>query len=231
MGLFLGYVVPLDWSRPNSSDVRRVGGNGNRALHLRALISTSVVVLLTACGSASSGEPDQSEPWGYASALEGFIADARSGGASEAQIATLQSWIAERDTPPSDVHEALGRMGECLDAAGVDSFVNSVPTGDYPEITYGVYANTDAEMAVMDECDRLEFFWINTAYQLSPGVTARRQREDTASVPAAIECLTSNGVTPGEATTLGDLEAWLDAEGIVDVWDCVVPEWAEAPAP
>src|SRR5690554_109460 len=76
MGLFLEYVVPLDWSRPNSSDVRRVGGNGNMALHLRALISTSVVVLLTACGSASPGEPDQSEPWGYASALEGFIADA-----------------------------------------------------------------------------------------------------------------------------------------------------------
>lgn len=197
-----------------------------RSFALVASVTTALLVL-SAC--SDSGTDEAKGDWGFAPTIERILVDARAAGASEAQIETLQEWLEIQDTPVSDVEAAFHRMSACLDAAGIGYFQNSLSGGqDYPEFRYGVYANTGAEVQVMNVCDTREFYFVSMAYQVSPGVTARRARQDAEHLPRAITCLEDHGIEVSEVSTLEDLNRWLAEEGLEDPWSCTAPPYTSA---
>lgn len=159
--------------------------------------------------------------------------EATKAGASEEQLATLEAWIDAKDTPYSDVEQALQRFFGCLEAAGVDHQYSGPASGiDYPEVTYRVMVNPElsdeATVALMNECDSKELYFINLAYQSGPGVTERRERQDAEYLPVAVACLADHGIDLSEAQTLGEVEIALQEQGLEDPWMCTIPPYSSA---
>lgn len=179
---------------------------------------------LTACGGLGD-TADKDDRWAYGPVIEGLIEDAKAADASAEQITMLEHWLEIQDTPYAEVEQAMQRLFACFDSAGLDYSRVEPPAGeDYPEGGYRVYDSPTMSMeeshAVMDSCDKQEFYFVNIAYQLGPGVTERRQRDDAKQFPIAIECLAEHGIEVPDAATLDEVEAYLDEIGVTDQWGC-----------
>lgn len=155
---------------------------------------------------------------------------ARDGGASDQQIAILERWREVGDTPFGDLDEALKRTFACVETAGlVVEYDPRVDIDEYPEPTYRISGqpDTDAEVAgaLIDHCERQESYFVSLAYQLGPGVTARRAREAAEYLPTAIACLEERGVEVPAGIDAAALDAYLIDNGLERHLDCTaVPE-------
>jgi hypothetical protein len=192
-------------------------------------VTVAAALILGAAGMGGCARPEPSvnqEQWGFEAQLKSLIADARAADASSDQISILERWIEIRDTPASDVDRAFLNLAECLDQVGLGYFKGEFGAGeDYPEFNYGIYASTDTEVEMMDRCERREFYFVGMAYQMGPGVSARRSQENAAHLPDALACLEAHGIVVPEVDSLETLDRWLIDQGLEDPWDCVAPPY------
>ncbi|MGC4174397.1 hypothetical protein [Demequina sp.] len=201
--------------------------------HLRWLPFGAALGVLALGGCSGEAVPKASASsdvdWsGYSQLVTDTVGDARADGASEEQLATLERVADAGVIAYSDLEERLQATFSCFDASGIPYTYEPPADGiDFPE---GMYFHGDAEgmsedqsLAVADECIRRESFYVDMVYQLSPGVGARRAREEQANLPAAIECVKRLGIDVGDSDTVSELTAVVDESGNDEASECLVP--------
>ena len=189
--------------------------------------------MLAACSGGGTDEATASPAWEFGPTIELAIQEATAAGASDEQIATLKRWLEVHDTPYADLEQSMQRFFACLNAAGIEHQYSGVAGGsDYPEPHYRVIVSRDlsddAMQSIMADCDSQELYYVNMVYQLGPGVTARREREDAAYLPTAIDCLEEHGIALDEVATLDELNRFLAEREIEDNWGCTSPPYTNA---
>lgn len=172
-----------------------------------------MIAMLTACSSGTeSGEPVAPV---FANALE----QARTGGASDAQIAILERLADEGDVEIDDVREALEGTYECLDAAGI-SHTEEIQTTS-AGVHYVVYdmrapmsLGADAGAQISDECANTHSRFVEDLFFAQPQVVAvEDEYKAQVVVPALGECYKSYDMPFEEDLT--DDQRWADAFDIV----------------
>ena len=192
-------------------------------------LSFLLVGVLAGCSDPAPTTSELSD-WGFAPTLVELAEEARAAGASEEQVHQLEAWIEIEDTPYSDLEQALQRTFACFEQAGLE-YSYGAPAGgeDYPEVKYAVFDDSPAGdhsvRNLIDACESKESQFVSMAYQLGPGVTARRERDNAAFFPQAIACLDQHGVETPEVSTLGELETALLEAGVDDPWGCTAPPY------
>jgi len=198
-----------------------------------ALPLSAAFFVLALSGCSGDGEPAPGASprvdWsGYSQLVTEVVEEAKVAGASAEQIAALEQIAAAGEITYADLEQRMQATFACFEASGIPYTYEPPAEGiDYPEAMYfhgdaeGI--SEDQSLAIADECINRESFYVDTAYQLSPAVTARRDREDQAHLPAAIECVKNLGIYPGNATTMPELSAIIDESGNTEADACLVP--------
>jgi len=191
-------------------------------------------IWLSGCNREHGQDQALTTPWEYAQELQRTLDRAIQEGASDAQIDTLTRWLSIRDTPYSDVEQAIYAYGDCLNDGGVDYYYSPRVDGDsYPEINVATFAGATGSPSylVMVACDHDHLSYVSSGYQSGPGVTARRARDEAAYLPTAIACLRDHGVEFAEVESLQHLDLLLSDQQIQDPWGCTIPPYSNGDFP
>lgn len=216
---------------------RRLGASGlqlvvRRTKAVVVLAGVGCILALAGCGGDAGGSSPTPASWGYGPALEALAQQATEAGSSDEQLAVLTRWGEIHDTPYADLADAAQRLFECFESAGL-AYTYAPPGGgdDYPEFQYLVSddpdIDDDSEYAMMSQCEDREINFVSLAYQMGPGVTARRERDDAAFFPEAVACLERRGVVVDSSiSTVAELDAFLDEGDLSEHGSCTIPPYA-----
>jgi hypothetical protein len=164
-----------------------------------------MLLTLTACtGSpplAASSTPPFSETYAV------ILADAEAGGASDEQLAEIETYIDGRTIPFSVVQGALERTFSCFDASGLE--YEDLTRETYPgyfkydfNVRPKVGTADEATAVVANECQDREVSFIGSLYENQPGILAARDQEFQQKRPELIECLRAHGeIVDDDATS------------------------------
>jgi len=159
-------------------------------------------------GCSSSGV-DEQEPWSlgpYDTYIDGYIAKARDGGASQDQIDALVAAKAAGRVDIEVVREAFSANAECLEAAGFTVTVSDdIKASGYvvPQWSAVLPADLseDQANAIDLACEREHSLWISQAYQMQPEARDLLGAYVNSREPQLRECLEQHGyATDAEAT-------------------------------
>lgn len=125
------------------------------------------------------------------------LADARDGGASDAQLAALRRAEVDGEVLIEVVREAARRSVACMRDAGLEArydertLAHGVVVPGYL-VDEAVGADVDLQI---EQCDAREFHWVSKAYQLQPSSVEAADQLVELRAPALRECLAANGVS------------------------------------
>jgi hypothetical protein len=210
------------WSRRNllTTSQRR------RTAHVAVGIAT--LLTLTACATGSSSAPSSTLPFAETYAV--ILADAKAGGASDEQMAEIETYIDGRSIPFSVVKGALERTFSCLDAAGLEY-------EDLTQETYPGFFKYDylvrPKVGIADEataltsnaCQDREVSFIGSLYENQPSIVAARDQEFQLKRPELIECLRAHGEIVDDDATRDEISK-LGVKIFADTDDpsCLAPQ-------
>lgn len=161
---------------------------------------------LAACSSPATSGSGPIDP-----GLAALISEAKAGGASEAQLATLRSYVPGSPVPFDVLRAAYDRTFACLDNAGVPygEVSTYVDGAGYSRITYGIYEApglTDEQtQRIAAECQFGESIYVDQLYIEQPGYVEAADRAFAAARPSILACLRDNGVDIDDDATRSEL--------------------------
>lgn len=148
-----------------------------------------------------------------------LVEDARAQGVSNDQLEILERAVERGSVRLADVREAVESTQECHAAAGIDfsAYVEQDRTG-IEFVRYDMRvpsgADTQAAMAVSDECIREHSEFVEVAYAMQPRVVEAEERYlGDVMVPVIIACYDEYGVPYDE--NLGPWEQWDEAFWVI----------------
>lgn len=181
----------------------------------------SVLIVSLAGCSQSKEAPSDVTSAEFADLMNQIISDARAGGASEAQVALLESAATSGELTIEQARESARSYMACLDTVGLNSdYVESTSTGVVIPSVH-VYAFTLEEMETMQQCDTKENFWVNYVYQTQPSSIELQDAYLEQQRPALVACLEAAGIeVPDDEdvrVTLNRAASEMEAGGV----DCI----------
>jgi hypothetical protein len=170
-----------------------------------ALVGIATLLTLTACAASSLPAPSSTLPFAETYAL--ILAEAKAGGASDEQMADIETYIDGRPIPFSVVKGALERTFSCFEASELE--YTDLTRETYPgffKYDYFVRPRVgiadEATRLIANECQDREVSFIGALYENQPGILAARDREFQQKRPELIECLRAHGeIVDDDATT------------------------------
>jgi len=200
----------------------------------RAGVLVAVVALaVSACSSTAPSETDGEARPGLADVL----AEARTAGAGEAQIKTLEEAVKAGELPLEAVREAVANMANCVEAAGlwIETDESVAPSG-LRELSYTILggdpSDPDAGQRVSDACRTTHSQFIEAAYVLQPSSLALHDDYVKMIRPYIVACLVDAGMMVDQEATFDELRqlsrealtgmtaeelAAQDASGVVEI--------------
>lgn len=166
-------------------------------MHVRttALTSTVAVALavFTACAPSDASPPVDDAP-----SLEASATEAREAGASEEQVAVLESG----EIAFEDYEAAMNRAYACMRDAGVTVDVVGVRSYHGVTVLDATMVAPEGGDAVVDECYLEHARYVDAYWQVSsPDAVAYDERRATALKPLLRDCLTQRDVDwPADAS-------------------------------
>jgi len=97
--------------------------------------------------------------------------------------------------------ECLNAIGYTLEELGVTD-AHGFP---YPDYRVGVPSEGEND-ALMSECERIHYFYIDMLYQIQPASVQAQETEFVAAMPKLIACLDDGGLPIPEDTTADELK-------------------------
>ncbi len=198
-----------------STTRRRPAGPARRPVgRLAALAATALLALAGCSGGDAAPEPATTvDPR--------LLESAQEGGASEEQLAVLQSGQVTFEQYQGSVNKAIA----CMREAGIEVIGDNVtqPRG-FPEISYS-FANdsagrtSDQTIAIADECMATHSMFVEQAYQTSPGSLEQQEAAFAPYRDPITQCVRENGGEVPQDATAGDIlvaAAQLEATSGVD---------------
>lgn len=206
--------------------VRRSGVSKGDSASLRhhAAALLAVAALCVSVAGCEASNSSASEPEDFTDIVAAAIAEAKEGGASDAQLALLEGAQARGELSLQDAREAARSAVECVDSAGFDGIYaeETKPSGlVVPWFTSPV--DTSEQMAVYDACSQQEYWWVFTVYAMQPTSQALQDAYLEKQVPLVKACLQENGfdVAP-DATTIDILRQARDVNSASEsAIDCI----------
>jgi hypothetical protein len=150
-------------------------------------------VVLVGCGTKPVVP---TEPASFADQIAATIQEAESGGAGDAQLAILRKAESEGELSLEDVRTATRAAVECVNDAGSLAGYAEVTKGWGLVVPWNRYtADTPEMMAIGEECDVREDYWVGKIYQTQPTSQALNEAFLEQQVPLVRSCLEQNGYT------------------------------------
>jgi hypothetical protein len=168
-------------------------------------VAIATLLTLTACATrlplAASSTPPFSEVYAV------ILAEAQAGGASDEQMAEIETYIDGRAVPFSVVKGALERTFSCFDASGLE--YEDLTQETYPgffkynyKVRPKVGTADDATAVVANECQDREVSFIGSLYENQPGILAARDQHFEQQRLELIACLRAHGeIVDDDATS------------------------------
>lgn len=161
-----------------------------------AAIALACAVLIAGC-SSEAPEPTSSAEAEFTARVTSVIARAESGGASEAQIATLRAAQEEGVLEFEPYKAAVEATFECFREHGIDYRSNGVDNSrGFPWIDYSIAGPESGPPPEATDCERAHSAFVAELYQAQPASTEALERAFLAAQPVLIACLREEGLLP-----------------------------------
>jgi hypothetical protein len=184
---------------------------------MEPMISLRLVCVVLAALSSGCSEPSpevSKTNQTFQQEVEAALAETRTEGASDTQIAILESAMESQEILVEDLRTAAHATVECLGEHGLEAvFVEDQSNGGVLQPGYHVNSGAttvdpEAEQPLldtMDACERKEFYWINRLQYSQPSTIALNGAYLQTKAPALTQCLLDNGVDVGPDATIDAL--------------------------
>lgn len=160
------------------------------------LSTVALAAMMVACTSATQPESSVTPVAvaDYIDLLDNSLEQAALEGASDQQIALLESTRELGYLPYDKALEALLNYGECAEDNGLE-FEVGVPSGPpmMPQLQYTTTVPHGMGESVMDMCDLTHFSRINSTYQLQPQMAQLRLEYALSKADLLRECVIEAG--------------------------------------
>lgn len=195
----------------------------NRHLPTAARVSTfatvALVTLLSGCGASETddGKTD------FNTQIESAIKEARSGGASDEQMALLEQSASEGEVSIESARVGARNFVRCMTDSGYYAEYVEEPNASglvVPGYRVRLTDDENADSAATDECYSLEDQWVDTLYQTQPTSAQQRDEYMNALIPQMRRCLTDAGYPVDDNATATELQiqiARVEAETNTDL--------------
>jgi len=191
------------------------------AVRVSMLATVALATLLSGCGASETddGETD------FSAQVESAIEEARSGGASDGQMALLEQSASEGEVSIESARVGARNYIRCMTDGGYYAEYVEEPNASGLVVPGGRVRLSDGDdenalTAAMDECDTLEFLWVNQLYQTQPTSAQQREAYMNALIPQMRRCLTDAGYPVDDDATATELQvqiAEVEAETNTDL--------------
>lgn len=158
-----------------------------------------LIALCLACTSCSSPGLDTSPGPEFDLQLARTLDEARQGGASAAQLRILEESASAGVVTFEAASEAVYAAVDCMVDAGLNArsteytFSSGLKTPAY-KVSVPAGSDETAALALLDDCDRREMWWVNQLYQMQPTSLQLVDDEIASKAPALRACLEREGV-------------------------------------
>lgn len=172
-----------------------MGGGLRASVRSAVLWSALLGLLASACTTQEPGPPTAGSTETGSVDASGVIDAAREGGASEEQIAVLESG----EIAFADYERAVANTLACLREAGIDVVGGDVTEQrGFPEIQYSFAGSSpgrsdEQTLALADECMNRHSLFIEAEYQTSPVALEALEERFTPYRALMVDCIRENG--------------------------------------
>lgn len=166
-------------------------------------------------------------PWVSLASQDGnysLVADARNGGASDAQIALLVAADLTTSMSFATAKDAIEASFACFDDAGIPHSSVSSGAGGDPTYSFGAIPGVSDEesLAIADECLRQDSFWVEMYYETQPAAVQEEERLLALARPIIVTCLEDEGVAVDDELPIDDLIRFAHQPENIANRDCVL---------
>jgi len=204
----------------------------------RLFVGAAIGVTSLLVASCAANVDNNDEP-AFETKIDQSIDEAKAEGASDAQLALLDQ-IRESGKVDIEVQRtAMRSTVQCFIASGLEAKYEEAPNSNgllLPgyDVGYDVAKdpNLDSEdyLALIDECDRSESWWVSRLYQTQPTSVEQKEAYLDALIPQMRQCLVDAGYSVADDATGTDLQVQIaraEADTGQDL-GCIAPESAAA---
>lgn len=186
------------------------------------------LALLAGCGNPAPEASDLSDSTAF---FELAIDEARTQGASAAQLAVLERAKVNGSLSYADASGLLPSLQGCIeDAGGVFSQGEDIAIG--PDLRAPTYVagvpglSEDAALALVEDCERVNVDAVLGALWNQPSTVEARNAEFAAQLSEIVTCLANHGVTIDANAPLGEVQALVQDLAAEQGVTCYEQSWA-----
>jgi len=181
--------------------------NCHRPIAVTILVTVAIVTSLSGCGASKAG-PENTD---FQTNIKTSIEQARSGGASDEQMALLEQISSDGKVSIETARVAARSYVACMTKSGYYAeYVEEPNASGLVQPGYRVRLSDgddeNALTAAMDTCYALEDHWVDTLYQTQPTSAQQRDEYMNALMPQMRKCLTDAGYPVDDGATATELQ-------------------------